>query len=258
MNHESGPQGPHLFHTGEFMNIHNPVMDTIMKRRSVRTYKDIPVDWGKVINCVEAGMMAPSSGNLQIWRFSVVRGASKKSAIASACLQQHWMEQAPVHIAIFAKHDRAEQFYRERGSKIYCVQDCAMAAMNIMIAAESIGLSTCFVSAFDEQAMSRIFSLPDKVTPQGVITLGYSDETPDAPSRYRVETLVGVENYGTAMNEGGGRVADGNAAVWNFRYAQRFPNYVKDAASDISKATREDRENLVTKVKGFIEKLKEK
>ena len=258
MSHGQDPAGPHRYHTGEFMNLHNPVMDVIMKRRSVRTYKDIPVDWGNIINCVEAGMMAPSAGNLQIWRFSVVRDAARKSAIASACLQQHWMEEAPVHIAIFAKLERAEQFYRERGSRVYCVQDCAMAAMNIMLAAESLGLSTCFVSAFDEHALSSIFSLPDKVMPQGIITLGYSDDSPDTPSRYRVETLIGVEKYGMAMNEGGGRVADPNAAIWNFRYAQRFPNYVKDAVHDVGRATKEDREKFIDKVKEFFKNLMEK
>ena len=60
------------------------------------------------------------------------------------------------------------------------------------------------------------------------------------------------------MNEGSGRVVDGNAAVWNYRYAQRFPNYVKDAVHDVNRATREDREKFFDKVKEFFRKLTEK
>ena len=262
MSEHKAPRGPHLNHTGHFLKRGGPVIDAIMNRRSVRHYMDVPVDWDKIINCVEAGMMAPSAGNLQIWRFSVVRTAAKRSAIADACLQQHWMEQAPVHIVIFAKLEREEKFYGVRGTRLYSIQDCAMSAMNIMTAAEAFGLSTCFVSAFDEEVISRIFKLPDEVRPQGVITMGYSDDKPDAPIRYRVESLIGIENYGTAMNEGGGRVADPGAAVSNYRYLERFPRYVKDAANDINRATRKSRsrffENVMEKVRKMMERKEEK
>ena len=251
-------RGPHLYHTGNFLGGGGPVIDAIMSRRSVRSYLDVPVEWDKVITCVEAGMMAPSAGNLQIWRFAVVRGADKRSAIAEACLQQHWMDQAPVHVAIFAKLEREEQFYGVRGSEVYSIQDCSMAAMNIMLAAHELGLASCFVSAFDEDAISSIFSLPDKVRPQGVVTLGYSDDKPEAPLRYRVETLIGVENYGTAMNEGGGRVADGAAAISTFRYAERFKGYVKDAVNDVGRATKSKRDGLLGKILDKAKKMKKK
>lgn len=226
----------------------SPVIQAIFSRRSIRRYLDVPVEWDKVGDVVRAGMMAPNSGNLQIWRFVVVRTPEKRRAVADACLQQYWMEKAPVHIVIFAKLEKMSQYYGIRGVRLYSIQDCAMAAMNMMLAAHELGLGTCFVSAFEEDAMTRIFKLPDNVRPQGVIALGYPDEKPDVPSKYRIETLTGIENYGMAMNEGSGRVADAAAAVQTYRYAERFPKYVQDAVSDIDKATASKRKSIFGKL----------
>ena len=259
---EQHAHGPHHGHTGHFAQDGGPIVDAIMHRRSIRSYLDVPVEWDKVITCIEAGMMAPSAGNLQIWRFVVVRTPEKRSKLADACLQQYWMEQAPVHIVIVAKLEREEQYYGIRGKRLYSIQDCAMAAMNIMLAAQDVGLSSCFVSAFEEEAIARIFNLPDNIRPQGVITLGYSDDKPDAPIRYRVESLIGVEKYGTAMNEGGGRVADPNAAAGTYRYGEGLPKYIKKGTDDISRATKAKRDKLfgklVDKAKETKKKLDEK
>ena len=226
----------------------SPVFQAIFSRRSIRKYLDVPVEWDKISDIVRAGMMAPNAGNLQIWRFVVVTRQEKRRAIAEACLQQYWMEQAPVHIVIFAKLEKMSQYYGIRGVRLYSIQDCAMASLNMMLAAHELGLGTCFVSAFEEEAMTRIFKLPDNVRPQGVITLGYSDEKPDIPSKFRVETLIGRENYGMAMNEGSGRIPDPAAAVSTFRYAERFPKYLQDGFRDIGKATEKSR-------KGFAQSL---
>ena len=223
-----------------------PVMKAIKERRSIRSYLDIPVEWDKIGSVLQSALLAPNAGNLQIWRYVVVRKLERRKQIAEACLQQYWMEQAPVHIVIFAKLEKEEQFYGIRGVRLYSIQDCAMAAMSIMLTAHDLGLGSCFVSAFDEEAIARIFKLPDNVRPQAVVTLGYTDEKPATPLRFRVESIIGQENYGTAMNEGRGRHADIEAAVSTYRYAERFPKYAKDAFNDVTKTA---------KHKGFLAKL---
>ena len=228
-----------------------PVIKTIKSRRSIRSYMDVPVEWDKIITTIEAGMMAPNAGNLQIWRFVVVRNPDKKKQITDACLQQYWMEQAPVHIVIFAKLQKEEQYYGIRGKRLYSIQDCSMAAMNIMLAAQELGLGTCFVSAFDEEALSRIFGQQEDIRPQGVITMGYTDDKPEIPLRYRVESLIGVENYGTAMNpegyKGGGRIAS-DTAIGAYRYAEGISKYTQKATEEIGKVTARKRNNFLKKI----------
>jgi hypothetical protein len=160
-----------------------------------------------------------------------VKDAEKRKQIAEACLQQYWMEQAPIFIVIFAELPKMEQHYGLRGVRLYSVQSCAMAAMQMMLAAHSVGLGTCFVGAFDENAMTRIFKLPDTARPQGVITVGYADEQPDMPMRYRLENVAWTEVFAY----GSGRVADRSVVLWNFRVAQKASEYVQNAAKEMQK-----------------------
>src|SRR3989338_7750896 len=100
-------------------------MDTIeciKTRRSIRKYTSEAVEWEKVTLCIEAAKSAPSAGNLQNWKFVVVKQDAKRQAIAEACLQQYWMSQAPVHIVVFALPDRAVRFYGVRGERMYTIQ----------------------------------------------------------------------------------------------------------------------------------------
>jgi nitroreductase len=207
------------------------IADAIYNRRSIRRYLDVPVEWDKIGTILDSARVAPSAGNLQAWRFVVVKDPAKKKLIADACLQQYWMEQAPYMIVIFAELPKMEQHYGLRGVRLYSVQSCAMAAMQMMIAAHSVGLGTCFVGAFDENAMARIFNLPETARPQGVITVGYADEQPEMPLRYRLENICWTEVFAY----GSGRMADKDAIFWNFRVPQKAVEYVEGAAKDMQK-----------------------
>ena len=125
------------------------VFEAMRNRRSIRKYLDLPVEWDKVGTILEAGRLAPSAGNLQAWKFIVVRDDNKRKALADATQQQYWMEQAPVHIVVVGVHAKHERFFGERGKNFYSIQECAMAAMQMMLAAHSLGLGSCFVSAIN-------------------------------------------------------------------------------------------------------------
>ena len=83
------------------------VLEAIRTRRSVRKYRDIPVEWEKVGLILDAGRLAPSSGNLQNWKFIVITDKNARHQISEACLEQQWMAKAPVHIVIVAEPETA-------------------------------------------------------------------------------------------------------------------------------------------------------
>jgi len=173
-------------------------MDTIecmMTRRSVRKYIDMPVEWDKIGTILEAGKMAPSAGNLQNWKFVIVLEKEKKAAIAEACLQQRWMVTAPVHIIIYALPQRASQFYGVRGERLYTIQNCAAAAENMLLAAHALGLAGCWVGAFDEDKLKSVVGGIEEVRPQIVLTIGYPDEQPAMPTKYKLENIAYQERW---------------------------------------------------------------
>ena len=171
------------------------VFDAIRSRRSIRKYKDKQVPWDNMVTILQAGKYAPSAGNLQNWKFIVIQTDPKRKSIAKACLGQDWMEQAPVYIVVVAEPLKAERYYGTRGSRLYTIQGCAAAIENMLLTAHSLGLGTCWVGAFDEDEIWRILGLPEDVTVQGVITIGYADETPEVPPKYRVEHIMFFEKW---------------------------------------------------------------
>ena len=78
------------------------VQDAIHKRRTIRRFLEIPIEWEKVGSILDAGRMSPSAGGLQCCRFIIIRSEASKKIIAGASLQQYWMGKAPLMIIVLA------------------------------------------------------------------------------------------------------------------------------------------------------------
>ena len=170
-------------------------LECIRKRRSIRKYQDKPVEWDKVVKIIEAARLAPSSGNIQNWKFIIVREYSSKKKIAHACFDQGWIEEVPVLIVAVVDSEQAERFYGTRGERLYSIQNCAAAIENMLLAATDLGLGSCWVGAFDESLVRTIVQLPEHVIPHAVITIGYADEEPLLPQKKRIEWIIGLEKW---------------------------------------------------------------
>ncbi len=176
-------------------------LEAINNRRSIRKYLEKPVEFEKITTILDAARKAPSAGNLQDWRFIVV---SEKVLIKQAseyCIEQYWVQTAPILVVVCAVPEKHEMFYGLRGKRLYNVQDCAAAIENFMLAATDLGLSTCWIGAFEEAKISTLFSIPPEVRPQAIITLGYGDETPPEKTLVPIENLVFFNRYGLRIEK---------------------------------------------------------
>ena len=171
------------------------VFEAIRSRRSIRKFKDKQVPWDNIVTIMQAGKYAPSAGNLQNCKFIVVKSDAKRIAIAKACMQQEWMEIAPIFIVVVAEPEKAERYYGARGARLYTIQGCAAAMENMLLTAHSLGLGACWVGAFDEYELFRILNLPEEKSVQGIIVIGYADETPQPPPKYRIEHMMFFEKW---------------------------------------------------------------
>ncbi|MBN1157361.1 nitroreductase family protein [Candidatus Woesearchaeota archaeon] len=176
-------------------------LDCIRTRRSVRKYLDKTVSIHIIGQILEAGRMAPTAGNLQNYKFILVMEKPTKRAIAEACLQQYWMETAPVHIVVVSEPQRARQFYGERGEKLYSVQNCAAIVENMLLAITDRGLGGCWVGAFDNEMMRRAVGIPEYCVPQAVVTTGYADEKPVQPNRFKLWDHVFLKKWDSKISE---------------------------------------------------------
>jgi nitroreductase len=186
------------------------LFEAIRKRRSIKRYLDIPVEWNKIGAILDSGRLAPSAGNLQPWKFLVVTNPEKRKKISEACFQQYWMQTAPIHIIICAEINKMSRFYGIRGEKLYSIQSCALAAQNMMLEAINQGLGCCFVSAFDEEMISRFFGIPKYGRPQVIITIGYPGEELPMPPKYTLNDIVHLERFGNKIRDFEGYIGYGS------------------------------------------------
>jgi len=173
-------------------------MDTyecIKTRRSIRRYQDKPVPWDDISTILDAGRLAPSSGNLQNWKFIVVQDKDKKAKIAEAALKQHWIVKASTIIVICAEPEKAKRYYGDRGEKLYTIQNCAAAVQNMLLEATNLGLGSCWVGAFDEEKVKRIIGTEKQVKILALVTIGYAADIPDEPAKFPLEVVTYIESW---------------------------------------------------------------
>ncbi len=170
------------------------IFSVIENRRSTRKYLDRDVPDELLERMLDAARHAPSAGNLQPYEFIIVKNPETRKHIAEAC-NQPWMAEAPAHI-VACTNIKIASMYEERGIKLYGIQDTALAAGNLMLAAESLGLRTCWVGAFGEAQVSILLHCPDYVRPAAIIALGYSDEKVKKPPKHGIDKYAHREKFG--------------------------------------------------------------
>ena len=171
------------------------VLEAIKGRRSIRAFKNQDVPAEIVEKLIEAARRAPSAGNIQPWEFVVVRKPEIKRRLVEAALDQTFIEEAPVVIAVCANEGRSSLGYGVRGKTLYCIQDTAAAIQNILLAAYSLGLGTCWIGAFREERARETLKTPHGVRPIAIIPVGYPAEAPPPPGRRPISQIVRYETF---------------------------------------------------------------
>jgi len=171
------------------------VLDCIRTRRSVRKYKDRQVPWDNIVEILQAAKFAPFAGNIMNCKLIVVKNDDKRKAIAEACSQQYWMQDAPINIVVVSEPEKMERQYGTRGTRLYGIQGIAAAIENMLLAAHTLGLGACWIGTFDEDEIRRLCNLPEHVDVHAILTIGYADETPEPPPKNRIEHIMFFEKW---------------------------------------------------------------
>jgi nitroreductase len=170
------------------------VLEAIKERRSIRAYTDEEVSEEDVERLIEAARWAPSAGNIQPWAFVVVKDVETKRKLSYATLNQTFIQEAPVVIVVCADLTRSSSGYGSRGVHLYSIQDTAAATENILLAAQELGLATCWVGAFRENEVAKAVKAPRNLRPVAMIAVGYPAERPATPQKRSFNEIV---HYGT-------------------------------------------------------------
>jgi len=164
--------------------------EVIKKRRSIRGYKNKPVEEDKLKRVLEAARIAPSAANRQPWYFVVVKKEEIKGNLKKA-YSAEWFWKAPVIICACGIEKEA---WRRRDGKSYLDVDVSIAMDHLILAATAEGLGTCWIAAFDSSEVKKILNLPVGVEPIVLTPLGYPAISPKPSFRKPLKTIVNIIN----------------------------------------------------------------
>lgn len=164
--------------------------EVIAKRRSVRHFNNkLAVSDEDVRELLAAATTAPTAGNIQPWRFVVLRSLEARDRL-TAVLGQKWATAAPIVIAVCVDPRPCGARYGDRGEKLYAIQDTAAAVENILLAAVAKGLASCWIGAFDTEAVASALGVAAPITPVAILPIGYSAESAGKPARRAIEEVT--------------------------------------------------------------------
>ena len=176
------------------------IFQVFRDRRSVRRYKETPVEPDKINQVLDAARLAPSWKNLQCWRFLVITDQSRRKALFEAFPKDNpgsrAIATAPVVIVVCA--DPSESGL-ENGIEYY-IADTAIAFEHLCLAAHALGLGTCWMGWFNETELRTALCIPDNFRILGLTPLGYPDQRPKARPR---KALTEITFYNKWGNNGG-------------------------------------------------------
>lgn len=165
--------------------------ELILKRYSVRAYRNDPIEEQKLHKVLEAARLAPTAANQQPIQVIVIHTVGRQEEL-KRIYRREWFTQAPLIICVCGI---ASQAWVRHDGACYVQVDAAIVMDYMILQATDLGLGTCWIGAFDPQAAREILGLPEGVEPLLFTPLGYpADQLLDKERKNLLE-LVRYESW---------------------------------------------------------------
>jgi nitroreductase len=143
------------------------VIEAIKARRSVRRYTAEPISDEVLEELIDCARLAPTGHNEQPWAFIAITDPAVRARIAKEAKWGRFIADAPACVAIFCRPDASTP-----------LEDASAAAENIMIAARTYGIGSCWVNSHRVEhtaAVGALLGCPRDMELMVLIALGYPE-----------------------------------------------------------------------------------
>ena len=175
--------------------------DCIKGRRSIRKFKEQPIDRELLSEIIETASYAPSWKHTHITRYIAVTG-ELKDKLAAECTSAYpkngeIITQAPMLIVV--TYIKGRSGFERDGSFSTAKEgswqmfDAGVAAQTFCLAAYEQGIGSVIMGIFDEAKAASLLNIPEEREIVALIPIGYPDEEPVAPRRKPVEDLLSFQ-----------------------------------------------------------------
>lgn len=212
----------------------NKTIETQLKHRSIRKYKDTPIPEEIMNTLFDVAMRTASSSNLQCASIIRVKDPEIKKAISEVCGQKYITTSAELLIFVADQH-RNHSLQEEMGRKVnhfgnvdkffQGFTDAVLMAQNVVNAAESLGIGTVYLGSIlnNPGRIVEILNLPEYTFPALGLSMGYPDEEPFSRPRMENELRIFKDRY---------ECYDGEYHIRMKAYDERMKEYYREREND--------------------------
>jgi len=185
----------------------NQTLKLLIERASCRSFSDKEISPDVLQLVLEAGIHAPTGGNLQPYSIIKIQKDEIKQRLAELCGGQNWIAEAPINLMFCIDWHRIERWAKLEIAPFTAtssfrhfwisLQDTVICAHNICIAADSLGLGSVYIGSilacFAE--IRDMLKLPKGVFPVILLCIGYPKGRPLPRKKLGVDAIVHSERY---------------------------------------------------------------
>ena len=234
----------------------NAILESLYQRKSVRSFTDQPVSDEDAEAILAAAAQAPTPGNQQLYTILRITDPALKQRLSVSCDKQPFIAEAPLVLVFCADCLRWYKAYLEAGCAprrpdvgdlMLAVSDANIAAQNAVVAAESLGIGSCYIGDIMEniETQRELLGLPAYVFPAVMLVFGYptaQQKAREKPRRFDSRHIVFENAYhelsgGELREMFSARCGDRSFEDWIGAFCER--KYNSDFAREMSRSVRE-------------------
>ncbi len=213
------------------------LLATLLGHRSVRRYTPDPLPEGTLETLGAAAQSAASSSNLQAWSAVAVTDPARKAEASKLCGDQDSIRQAPLFLVFCADLARLSAVSEREGLPgaaldytemlVTAIIDASLAAQNAAVAAEGLGMGTCYIGGARNhpQELAALLGLPPRVVALFGLTVGEptEDDTTEIKPRLPQSGLIFRETYDSHARDAA--VSEYNGIMRDFYARQKMDGH---------------------------------
>lgn len=199
------------------------VQEILRNRVSLRRYAERPLEEQDIKLIIEAALRAPTAGNMMMYSMIIISEQDLKQRLSETCDHQPFIAKAPLVVIFLADLQRWFDYYKNSDVEDYCLKqgreffgpdeadlllascDALIAAQNAVIAAEALGIGSCYIGDIMEnyEIHQSLLNLPPLVFPISMVCFGYypEEERPKPRERFDSQYIVHENTYRRFSNQ---------------------------------------------------------
>ena len=187
----------------------NEIIENLYRRKSVRVFEEREISEEMKNLILEAAMQAPSAGCQQLYTILDITDQELKKELSESCDHQPFIANAKMVLIFCADCKKWYDAYLEAGCEprtpavgdlMLAITDTVIAAQNAVVAAESLGIGSCYIGDIMEncEEQRRLMHLPEYVFPAVMLVFGWPTKQQierQKPERCELKHIVHENTY---------------------------------------------------------------